>query len=408
MANGIFCQNFWGSDFCSTQGYDVLVKRLKEGKQVLVDYEEYLEKRAKIEKQYAEEIVKLAKNTSGKDELGTMKKCWDQIRAETETTGRLHMQLSLRLQDEVLKSVRDFRNQQKEVRKKTEDTVKRSAVHKKNCYDKNNRLRSYYEGKCRESDKAQDQLRKLETNPLTKPKDHMQAHKKAEVAKTASNNADVQYQEAVKTLEEARMLWEREMELMCHKFQELEEQRLAFLRHQMWTYTNFCSQTLVDDDESLENIRKSLENCNIDEDIELFVKDRSTGSERPATIPYENFYNPRAVIAGVPTAVSLEAPHKELPPLPPDEDNEIVIESTYSVPQLPEAHYSVPRSGGDYVIALYDYDAQGDQEISLKEGDVLEVVGKEDDIWWCGKFINSGGKLGMFPAAYVEPYVSHK
>ena len=26
--------------------------------------------RAKIEKQYAEEIVKLAKNTSGKDELG--------------------------------------------------------------------------------------------------------------------------------------------------------------------------------------------------------------------------------------------------------------------------------------------------------------------------------------------------
>lgn len=39
------------------------------------------------------------------------------------------------------------------------------------------------------------------------------------------------------------------MELMCHKFQELEEQRLAFLRHQMWTYTNFSSQTLVDDDE---------------------------------------------------------------------------------------------------------------------------------------------------------------
>ena len=50
-----------------------------------------------------------------------MKKCWDQIRAETETTGRLHMQLSLRLQDEVLKSVRDFRNQQKEVRKKVRD-----------------------------------------------------------------------------------------------------------------------------------------------------------------------------------------------------------------------------------------------------------------------------------------------
>ena len=87
----------------------------------------------------------------------------------------------------------------------------------------------------------------------------MKAHKKAEVAKTACNNADVQYQEAVKTLEEARMLWEREMELMCHKFQELEEQRLAFLRHQMWTYTNFCSQTLVDDDEVREKGREERE-----------------------------------------------------------------------------------------------------------------------------------------------------
>lgn len=76
-----------------------------------------------------------------------------------------------------------------------------------------------------------------------------QSHKKVEAAKTASNNADIQYQEAVKTLEEGRVLWEREMEYLCQKFQELEEQRIAFIRHQMWTLTNFCSQTYVDNDE---------------------------------------------------------------------------------------------------------------------------------------------------------------
>ena len=153
------------------------------------------------------------------------------------------------------------------------------------------------------------------------------------------------------------------------------------------------------------------------------------------------------MIAGLPTLASLEAPHKELPPIPPDEDNEIIIESThthtythgmhlllnectrtvsacvcysflsqqtlqvlmscyfspslslplpsspslslslslplplppslplplslplllllgtYSVPQLPEGHYSVPRTGAEFVIALYDYDAQGEQVI---------------------------------------------
>ena len=66
----------------------------------------------------------------------------------------------------------------------------------------------------------------------------------------------MQYQEAVRTLEEARVLWEREMELMCQKFQELEEQRLAFMRHQMWTMSNFCSQTLVDEDEVRERERE--------------------------------------------------------------------------------------------------------------------------------------------------------
>lgn len=39
------------------------------------------------------------------------------------------------------------------------------------------------------------------------------------------------------------------MEYLCQKFQELEEQRIAFIRHQMWTLTNFCSQTYVDNDE---------------------------------------------------------------------------------------------------------------------------------------------------------------
>ena len=70
-----------------------------------------------------------------------------------------------------------------------------------------------------------------------------------EVARSTANNTDIQYQEGVKTLEEARVLWEREMDFLCTKFQECEEQRIAFLRHQMWTLCNNCSQTCVENDE---------------------------------------------------------------------------------------------------------------------------------------------------------------
>lgn len=36
-----------------------------------------------------------------------------------------------------------------------------------------------------------------------------------EGSRSATNNADMAYQEMVKNLEEARQLWEREMELLC-------------------------------------------------------------------------------------------------------------------------------------------------------------------------------------------------
>ena len=36
---------------------------------------------------------------------------------------------------------------------------------------------------------------------------------------------------------------------LVQQFQELEEQRIAYLRHQMWTLCNLCSQTTVYEDQ---------------------------------------------------------------------------------------------------------------------------------------------------------------
>lgn len=97
----------------------------------------------------------------------------------------------------------------------SEDTVKRAAAHKKNCFNKNNNLKSTYENKCREADKAEETNNRLTSNPQTKPKELTQAARKMEVTKQAASNADLTYQESVRNLEEARHLWEREMEVLC-------------------------------------------------------------------------------------------------------------------------------------------------------------------------------------------------
>jgi len=39
------CVIIQSTEFCNTSGYDTLVKRLKDGKRMCQDFEEYLEKR---------------------------------------------------------------------------------------------------------------------------------------------------------------------------------------------------------------------------------------------------------------------------------------------------------------------------------------------------------------------------
>ncbi|XP_045624552.1 mitogen-activated protein kinase kinase kinase 11 isoform X3 [Procambarus clarkii] len=52
---------------------------------------------------------------------------------------------------------------------------------------------------------------------------------------------------------------------------------------------------------------------------------------------------------------------------------------------------------------LYDYEAQGDDELSLRHGEIIEVLSQDvkisgDEGWWIGKI---NGKVGIFPSNFV-------
>ncbi len=51
------------------------------------------------------------------------------------------------------------------------------------------------------------------------------------------------------------------------------------------------------------------------------------------------------------------------------------------------------------VRALYDYDATTTDELSLKEGNEIQVLDSLDGDWWIGEY---KGKKGSFPSNYVE------
>ena len=50
--------------------------------------------------------------------------------------------------------------------------------------------------------------------------------------------------------------------------------------------------------QSCENVRKSLEKCDVDADIDLFLKEKATGGARPIAVKYINYYHPSDSLEG--------------------------------------------------------------------------------------------------------------
>jgi actin cytoskeleton-regulatory complex protein SLA1 len=64
----------------------------------------------------------------------------------------------------------------------------------------------------------------------------------------------------------------------------------------------------------------------------------------------------------------------------------------------PDAQQNVNE--GLEAVALYDFQAQGEDELSVTEGDTLWIIEQEGDEWW--KCRNVNGSDGVVPASYVE------
>ncbi|KAK0569100.1 cytoskeletal protein binding protein [Tilletia horrida] len=99
-----------------------------------------------------------------------------------------------------------------------------------------------------------------------------------------------------------------------------------------------------------------------------------------------------------------------LPPPPPPVATTSVTPanataSTTSATALPSparktVSFSAPAPRGEPAIALYDFTAEGEDELSVAENEEVHVLERENDDWW--KVRNKAGQEGVVPASYVE------
>ncbi|XP_052799810.1 adapter molecule Crk-like isoform X4 [Mya arenaria] len=61
--------------------------------------------------------------------------------------------------------------------------------------------------------------------------------------------------------------------------------------------------------------------------------------------------------------------------------------------------FPAPR---DKVIGKYAFPGNDPEDLPFKKGEVLELISKDEDKWWCAK--NSAGRTGQIPVPYIAPY----
>uniref|UniRef100_A0A8C8WDE6 Proline-serine-threonine phosphatase interacting protein 1 n=1 Tax=Panthera leo TaxID=9689 RepID=A0A8C8WDE6_PANLE len=258
-----FRDAFWCRDFTAHTGYEVLLQRLLDGRKMCKDVEELLRQ-------------------------SSLRASFDSLKQQMENVGSSHIQLALALREE-LRSLEEFRERQKEQRKKYEAVMDRVQKSKLSLYKKAMDSKKTYEQKCRDADDAEQAFERISTNGHQKQVEKSQ--NKAKQCKDSATEAERVYRQNIEQLEKVRGEWEQEHRTTCEAFQLQEFDRLTILRNALWVHCNQLSLQCVKDDELYEEVRVTLEGCSVEADIDGFIQAKSTGTEPPAPVPYQNYYD---------------------------------------------------------------------------------------------------------------------
>ncbi|XP_072321302.1 proline-serine-threonine phosphatase-interacting protein 1-like [Eucyclogobius newberryi] len=418
MAPLMFKDAFWGNDLTDHAGFEAIIHRLKDGKQMCKDVEELYKMRALAEEKYGKELVTISRKAGGFTEIGTLRASMEHLKAQIENIGNFHIQLSEHMKEEV-KKIETFRERQKEQRKKFETIMEKVHKKKVSIFRKTMESKRFYELRCKEADEAEQHSQRT-TNA---GKNAEKVRHKAKNQRQAANDAEKVYLTNIVHLESVRQDWEETHRSTCEVFQQLEGDRISTLRCALWDHCNHFSAQCVKDDDLYEEVRVRLEDCDITKDLNTFIEMKNTGWAPPGPVIFDSYY---------PADISLRNAHFEAgekhntstttrcsnPLLDSSASTDVESARNSRLTLTSSGEIDILESGGyaplpvfeqntstvesadtDRWIVLYAYKAQEDDELSIRRGDVVQVLERGEDGWWS---VDRDGTCGLVPGNYLD------
>jgi len=256
---------------------------MKSAGRVVDELRAMYKERADIEAEYSKRLSKLARQNFGKDETGSMRAAIEVVRMEIDQISKTHADLSSLIK-------KDLEGQMAEYLAKVQNQRKASAAQIEKLYKQKQTQESYVN---KSKDKYEQDCIKINgytaQSSLVQGRDLEKVTTKLDKAQSTVSANDKDYQNFVRALKDTTHRWNSEWKTYLDQCQDIEEERLEFLKGNLWNYANAISAVCVADDESCERVRVSLETCEAPRDIVDFIQRAGTGSAIADPPEYINY-----------------------------------------------------------------------------------------------------------------------
>uniref|UniRef100_A0A671YR88 Protein kinase C and casein kinase substrate in neurons 1b n=1 Tax=Sparus aurata TaxID=8175 RepID=A0A671YR88_SPAAU len=421
--------------------YKRTVKRIDDGHRLCSDLMNCIQERAKIEKAYSQQLTEWSKRwrqlVDRGPQYGTVERAWMGMMTEAEKVSELHQDVKNNLMNEDFEKVKNWQKDLyhkqmmggfKETKEAEEGFKKAQKPWAKKLKELEAAKKSYHMA-CKEEKLASIREANSKGEASVTADQQKKLHEKVDKCKQDSQKAKEKYEKALDELSKCTPNYMENMEQVFDQCQQFEEKRLSFLREVLLDVKRHLNLT---EDQSYATVYRELErtitSASAQDDLKWFSNTHGPGMHMnwPQFEEYNHDLSHNiskkekskkssdgVMLTNVSSAVD-HAQTGDRGSVSSYEKNQAFTAST----EWSDEDQTAPNSGNDTnggsnpfdedvvkgvrVKALYDYDGQEQDELSFKAGDELMKLEEEDEQGWCkGRLDN--GRLGLYPANYVEP-----
>ncbi|XP_072128244.1 protein kinase C and casein kinase substrate in neurons protein 3 isoform X3 [Mobula birostris] len=417
-----------GESFWEVGQYSRTVKRIDDGNRLCNELLSCFQERARIEKQYAQQLSSWSKKwktiVEKGAQYGTLEKAWHAFMLAADKLSELHLEMQSHLAGADSAKVKQWQKEAyhrqlvgafKETKEAEDDFCKAQKPWVKKIKEVEAAKRNYHSARkeeraaqIRESNGRADQS--LAPDQLRKLQERVQRSSQ-EVEK-----GQERYEKALEELNKYNPKYMEDMEQVFDTCQDNERKRLQFFKEVLLDFHTHLDLSRIDSFRTIyRDLHQAILSANDQEDLRWWQNTHGPGMAMSWPQFEEWFPEANRAIhrkekcSQVTEEVTLTniLPSSDSVSHPSPQGSRMKdCSSDWSDDESPRK--SVPVSGREEaakvaavrVRALYDYLGQEADELSFSAGEEFLKIGEEDEQGWCKGQLNSG-QAGLYPANYA-------